>query len=125
MDFQFKDILSALNHITGGIPLQRLSIMTRYGVHRSVFLGPSYRLVGFREFDEQRDLQKMVVESTYNPDDDTVLARKTVEDREVKIKFFTDLSSSNDAGSYFVKRKMMLEAIGYVGVTGAQASSSF
>jgi len=120
MDFQFKDVISTLSHIRGGIPLQRLSTRTRYGVHRSIFFGPSYKLVGFREFDEQRDLQKMIVESTYNPDDDTVLARKTVEDREVKIKFIVDLSSSNDAGPYFLKRKMMLEAIGYVGVTGAR-----
>ncbi|PIR41720.1 MAG: hypothetical protein COV30_02220 [Candidatus Yanofskybacteria bacterium CG10_big_fil_rev_8_21_14_0_10_37_15] len=118
--FPFKDIVSALSHIKGGIPLQRLSTKIRYGVHPSIFLGPSYKFVGLREYDDQRDSQKMIVESHYDPEDGVIFARKTVAEREVRIKFFADLSSSIDSGTDFIKRKMLLEAIGFVGITGAR-----
>src|SRR3989338_8524243 len=88
--FGFNDILSALQHVKGGIPTQRLTSRIKLGEHRSRFFGPSYNLYDIKEFDPESDPLNMIV----------------------------DLSSSLDAGLHSNKRRMLLEAIGFVGATG-------
>lgn len=120
MDFNFNDILSALTHIRGGMPLARLSKRVRLGEHRSVFFGPSDDLFDIQEYDEDRDPPNQIIDSLYDPDEDIIWARKNIEPHEIKVNFFVDLSSSLDAGLKFHRRKMLLETIGYIGITAAR-----
>lgn len=120
MDFNFNDILSALTHIRGGMPLARLSKRVHLGVHRSVFFGPSDDLFDIQEYDEDRDPPNQIIDSLYDPDEDIIWARKNIEPHEIKVNFFVDLSSSLDAGLDFKKRKMLLETIGFIGITAAR-----
>ena len=117
MDFQFNDILSTLNRIRGGLPVSRMSTRVRLGEHRSIFFGSSYDLNDIHEYDPERDRQSDIIWSLYDPDEDIVWARRTIEQRETKVNFFVDLSSSLDTGLYFNKRKMLLETVGFIGLT--------
>lgn len=116
-DFRFNDILSALDHIKGGIPIQRLTGRIKLGEHRSLYFGPSYNLYDIKEFDPESDPPSMIVEVP-GGDEDVIYARRCIEDHEVKVNFLVDLSSSIDIGVYAYKRRMLLEAIGFIGATG-------
>ncbi len=120
-DFNFNDVLSALTHIRSGIPLERLTSRIRLGEHRSLFFGPSHNLYDIKEFDPESDPPNMIVEVP-GGDEDTVYARRCIEEHEVKINFLIDLSSSIYAGIDFNKRKLLLEALGFIGVTGVRYS---
>ncbi|OGN07673.1 MAG: hypothetical protein A3B86_02440 [Candidatus Yanofskybacteria bacterium RIFCSPHIGHO2_02_FULL_38_22b] len=121
ISFKFSDILSSLDHIKGGIPLIKLSRRLRLGSHKSVFFGPSNILFDIREYDEDRDPSNLIVWSLYDPDEGIIWAMKTIEEHEVPIRFFVDLSSSAiDAGIDHSKRRMLLEAVGFIGTTGAR-----
>jgi uncharacterized protein (DUF58 family) len=117
-EFEYKDILSALTNIRGGVPIQRLSTRVRLGEHRSVFFGPSYDFYDIQEFDPERDPPNQIIPSFFGPDEDIIYSRKCIEPHEVKINFLIDLSSSIYAGAYHFKRRMLLESIGYIGITG-------
>lgn len=116
-DFGFNDILSALDHIKGGIPVRRLTNRIRLGEHKSFYFGPSYNLYDIKEFDSESDPPNMIVDLP-GGEDDVIYARRCIEDHEVKINFIVDLSSSIDTGIYANKRRMLLEAIGFIGATG-------
>ena len=118
-DPSFNDVLAALTHIKSGIPLERLTGRIRLGEHRSLFFGPSHNLYDIKEFDPECDPPNMIVEVP-GGDEDTVYARRCIEEHEVKINFLIDLSSSVYAGMYFSKRKLLLEALGFIGVTGVR-----
>lgn len=121
MNFNFNDILSSLDHIKGGIPLKKLSKTSRLGVHKSIFFGPSNNMFDIQEYDEERDPTNLIVWSLYDPDEDIIWVMKTVEEHETQIRFFVDLSSSIvSAGTDFSKRKMLLEAVGFIGMSGAR-----
>jgi len=116
-DFGFNDILYALQHVRGGIPIQRLTSRIRLGEHGSRFFGPSYNLFDIKEFDPEIDPPNMIVDIP-GGDEDIIYARRCIEDHEAKINFLIDLSSSIDTGIHSNKRRMVLEAIGFVGATG-------
>lgn len=118
-DLSFNDVLAALTHIKSGIPLERLTSRIRLGEHRSLFFGPSHNLYDIKEFDPECDPPNMIVEVP-GGDEDTVYARRCIEEHEVRINFLVDLSSSVDAGIDFNKRKLLLETIGFIGVTGTR-----
>ena len=118
-DLNFNDVLSALTHIRSGIPLERLTGRIRLGEHRSLFFGPSHNLYDIKEFDPECDPPNMIVEVP-GGDEDTIYARRCIEEHEVKINFLIDLSHSVYAGVDFNKRKLLLEALGFIGVTGVR-----
>src|SRR3989344_1542589 len=118
-NFNFNDVLSARTHIKSGIPLERLTSRVRLGEHRSLFFGPSHNLYDIKEFDPECDPPNMIVEIP-GGDEDVVYARRCIEAHEVKINFLVDLSSSIYAGMDFSKRKLLLEALGFIGVTGVR-----
>ncbi len=118
-DLNFNDVLSALTHIKSGIPLERLTSRIRLGEHKSLFFGPSHNLYDIKEFDPECDPPNMIVEVP-GGDEDTIYARRCIEAHEVKINFLIDLSSSVYAGMNLNKRKLLLEALGFVGVTGVR-----
>src|SRR3989344_1732781 len=118
-NFNFNDVLSALTHIKSGIPLERLTSRVRLGEHKSLFFGPSHNLYDIKEFDPECDPPNMIVEVP-GGDEDVVCARRCIEAHEVKINFLVDLSSSIYAGMDLNKNKLLLEALGFVGVTGVR-----
>jgi len=118
-DLNFNDVLSALTHIKSGIPLERLTSRIRLGEHRSLFFGPSHNLYDIKEFDPECDPPNMIVEVP-GGEEDTIYARRCIEAHEVKINFLIDLSSSIYAGVNLNKRKLLLEVLGFVGVTGVR-----
>lgn len=118
-DFNFNDVLSALTHIKSGIPLERLTSRVRLGEHKSLFFGPSHNLYDIKEFDPECDPPNMIVEVP-GGDENTIYARRCIEAHEVKINFLIDLSSSIYAGMDFNKSKLLLEALGFIGVTGVR-----
>ncbi|MBI2058049.1 MAG: hypothetical protein HYT63_03685 [Candidatus Yanofskybacteria bacterium] len=118
-NFAFNDVVSALTHIRGGIPAIRLSSRARHAEHKSVFFGPSHDFHDIQEYDPQRDLPNQIIHHLVGPDDE-IYSRKCVEYHDIKVIFLTDLSSSIDAGFNFLKRRLLLETIGYVGLTGAR-----
>lgn len=118
-NFNFNDVLSALTHIKSGIPLERLTSRIRLGEHRSLFFGPSHNLYDIKEFDSECDPSNMIVDVP-GGDEDTVYARRCIEQHEVKINFLVDLSSSVYAGMDLNKSKLLLEALGFIGVTGVR-----
>ena len=115
--FRFNDILSALQYVKSGIPVKRLTSRIRLGTHRSRFFGPSHNVFDIKELDPESDQRNMIVEVP-GGDEDEEYVRRCIEDHEVKINFFVDLSSSIDTGFYFNKRRTLLEAIGFIGSTG-------
>src|SRR3989344_8797823 len=121
-DPSFNDVPAALTHIKSGIPLERLTGRIRLGKHRSLFLGPSHNLYDIKEFDPESDPPNMIVEVP-GGDEDTVYTRRCIEQHEVKINFLVDLSSSVYAGVNLNKTKLLLEALGFVGVTGVRYRS--
>jgi uncharacterized protein (DUF58 family) len=119
--FSFQDVMSSVSNIRGGVPVKRLSKKVRLGTHKSVFFGPSYNLVDVREYDQERDSENLIVWSLYDPEEKIIWARKTIEEHEIQIRFFIDLSSSSvDSGRKFIKKRMLLEAVGFLGMTGAK-----
>jgi uncharacterized protein (DUF58 family) len=120
MNFEFNDIVSALTHIRGGLPARRLSTRSRLAEHRSVFFGPSYDFYDIQEYDPERDPPNQIIASLISEDEDIIFARKCVEPHEIRVIFLADLSSSLDSGTALTKRKLFLEAIGYIGVTAAR-----
>lgn len=118
-DLVFNDVLSALTHIKSGIPLERLTSRIRLGEHRSLFYGPSHNFYDIKEFDPECDPPNMIVEVP-GGDEDVIYARRCIEQHEVKINFLIDLSPSVYAGMDFNKRKLLLEALGFIGVTGVR-----
>ena len=119
INLNFNDILSSLRHIRGGIPAVRLTGRIRLGEHRSLLFGPSHDLFDIQEFDPDRDPPNMKLDN-FSDDDETEYARRCIESHEIKVFFLVDLSSSIDAGMYLIKRRMLLEAVGYIGATGAR-----
>ncbi len=119
-NFGFGEIVSALTHLRGGIPANRLSYRMRLGQHRSVFFGPSYDFYDIQEYDPERDPPNQVVQSFLGSDEEITYSRKCIEQREVKVVFLADVSSSIDTGPDLAKRRMLLETVGYVGLTGAR-----
>jgi len=115
----FNDVLSALTHIKSGIPLERLTSRIRLGEHKSLFFGPSHRLYDIKEFDPECDPPNMIVEVP-GGDEDTIYARRCIEEHEVKINFLIDLSPSIYAGMDFNKSKLLLEALGFIGITSVR-----
>ncbi len=118
-NFNFNDVLSALTNIKSGIPVEKLTGRVRLGEHRSLFFGPSHKLYDIKEFDPECDPPNMIVDVP-GGDEDTIYARRCIEEHEVKINFLIDLSSSVYAGMDFNKRKLLLEALGFIGVTGVR-----
>lgn len=116
----FSEVVSALTHFRGGIPAGRLSYRMRLGQHRSVFFGPSYDFYDIQEYDPERDPPNQIIHSFVGTDEEAIYSRKCIEQREVKVVFLADLSSSINAGADWAKRRMLLETIGYVGLTGAR-----
>jgi uncharacterized protein (DUF58 family) len=116
--FEFNDVLSALTHIRGGVPVIRLSTRVRLGEHKSVFFGPSYDFHDVQEYDPERDPPNQIIPSLIGPDEDVIYSRKCVEHHEIKINFLADLSTSIYAGGQSFKRRMLLEAMGFIGTTG-------
>ncbi len=116
-EFSFNDVLSALTHIRGGIPSQRLTSRIRLGEHRSLFFGPSNDMFDIQEYDPERDQPNAIVDIG---DDEVLYARRCIEPHEIKINFLVDLSRSIDAGTNFSKRRMLLEAIGFIGATAVR-----
>lgn len=119
-NLRFNDVLSSLKHIRGGIPAVRLTSRIRLGEHRSLFFGPSHNLFDIQEFDPDRDPPNMKLDNFSDDDDDIEYAKRCIETHEIKIFFLVDLSSSVDTGMYFIKRRMLLDAIGFIGATGAR-----
>ena len=121
MTYDFKDVLAALTHIRGGIPIKKLSKKIRLGAHRSIFFGPSYDLSDIRVYDPERDPPNLIIWSLYDPDEGIIWARKTIEEHEIQVRFVVDLSSSVvEAGTDLTKRKMVLEAVGFLGMSAAR-----
>ena len=116
--FVFNDILSALTHIRGGLPVTRLSTRVRLAEHKSIFFGQG-DFHDIQEYNPERDMPNQIIPYLVGPDDE-IYSRKCVEDHEIKAIFLADLSSSIDAGLNFIKRRLLLETIGYVGLTGAR-----
>lgn len=118
LSFEFNDVLSVLTHVRGGVPVSRLSSRIRLGEHRSLFFGPSNDFYDIQEYDPERDNSAMIID--YLSEDGIIYARRCIEPHEVKINFLVDLSSSVDAGFNLIKRRLLLEAIGFIGVTAAR-----
>jgi len=118
-NFSFNDVVSVLTHIRGGIPAIKLSSRVRHAEHKSVFFGPSYDFHDIQEYDPQRDLPNQIIHHLVGPDDE-IYSRKCVEHHDIKVIFLTDLSSSIDSGFNLLKRRLLLETVGYVGLTGAR-----
>ncbi|MBI2674528.1 MAG: hypothetical protein HYX22_02220 [Candidatus Yanofskybacteria bacterium] len=118
--FEFNEVVSALTHIRGGIPAVRLSTRIRLGQHRSIFFGPSYDFYDIQEYDPERDPPNQIIHSSVGSDEDMIYARKCIEQHEVKVIVLSDLSSSIDAGTDFARRRLLLESIGYIGLTAAR-----
>ncbi|OGN01350.1 MAG: hypothetical protein A3I26_01760 [Candidatus Yanofskybacteria bacterium RIFCSPLOWO2_02_FULL_43_10] len=116
--FAFNEVLSALTHIRGGLPATRLSTRVRLAEHRSVFFGQG-DFHDIQEYNPERDLPGQIIPYLVGPDDE-IYSRKCVEHHEIKAVFLIDLSSSIDAGINFIKRRLLLETIGYIGLTGAR-----
>lgn len=119
-NFEFNDVLSALSHIRGGVPAIRLSSRIRLGEHKSSFFGPSYDFYDIKEYDPESDSPNQIISSLTSADEDVIYARKCIEQHEVRVVFLVDLSSSIDAGFNFAKRRLLLEAAGFIGITGAR-----
>lgn len=118
-NLRFNDILSSLRHIRGGIPAVRLTGRIRLGEHKSLFFGPSYDFFDIQEFDPERDPPNMKLDS-FSDDEETEYARRCIETHEIKTHFLVDLSSSIDSGMYLIRRRMLLESIGFIGATAAR-----
>ena len=56
----------------------------------------------------------------FSDDDDTEYARRCIEAHDIKTYLLADLSSSVDAGMYLIRRRMLLESIGFIGATAAR-----
>ncbi len=119
MNFDFNDVIAVLSHIRGGIPARRLSSRVRLAEHKSVFFGPSYDFYDIQEYDPERDEPNQIIPGLTGPNGE-IYARKCIERHEVKVIFLVDLSSSIDAGVNLAKRKMLLESMGYIGITGVR-----
>ncbi|MDP3792961.1 MAG: hypothetical protein Q8Q89_04535 [bacterium] len=117
--FDFKDVLSTLTHVRSGIPALRISSRVRLGEHKSVFFGQG-DFFDIQEYDPERDNPNQIISSFIGPDEDVTYSRKCIELHEIKIIFLTDLSSSLDAGFGFIKRRLLLESIGFIGATGTR-----
>ena len=118
--FDFNDILSSINQLRGGIPALRLSSRIHLGEHRSFFFGPSYDFYDIQEYDPERDPPNQIIPNFIGPDEDIIYARRCIEQHDVKVMLMVDLSSSLDAGINLVKRRMLLEAIGFIGITATR-----
>lgn len=115
---QFNDVISALTHVRGGIPALRLSSRVRLAEHRSLFFGPSNDFYDIKEFDPDIDSSNMKID--LEGDEDTEYVRRCIEPHEVNIKFIVDLSPSIYTGLDLNRRRMLLEAIGFIGLTGVR-----
>lgn len=120
MNFEFNDIVSTLTHIRGGLPAKKLSTRIHLAEHRSVFFGPSYDFYDIQEYDPERDPPNQIIPALNSEDEDIIYARKCVEPHEIKVIFLADLSSSIDSGEDFTKRRLLLESMGYIGITAAR-----
>lgn len=119
--FSFQDVLASLHYHKDGIPVERLTARIRLGEHRSCFFGPSYDFFDIQEYDPERDPPNMVLHSVVNPADESIIySRKTIEPHDVQLIFLADLSSSIDAGYGSAKRRLLLEAIGFIGLTAVR-----
>lgn len=116
--FAFNEVLSALTHIRGGLPMTRLSTRVRLAEHRSVFFGQG-DFYDIQVYDPERDFPNQIIPYLSGPDDE-IYSRKCIEHHEIKVIFLADLSSSIDAGLDFIKRRLLLETTGYIGLTGAR-----
>ena len=119
MNFNFNDVIATLSHVRGGIPARRLSSRVRLAEHKSVFFGPSYDFYDIQEYDPERDEPSQIIHGLVGPNGE-IYARKCIEQHEIKVIFLIDLSSSIDAGVNLAKRKMLLESLGYIGITGVR-----
>src|SRR3989338_2885319 len=113
-DLEFKDVLSALTHIRGGIPALRLSTRIRLGEHKSLFFGQG-DFFDIKEYDPDVDMPNMKVD--LDGEDDDEYARRCIESHEVHVKFLIDLSPSIYAGVGYNRRRMLLETVGFIGLT--------
>ncbi|OGM98592.1 MAG: hypothetical protein A3C71_02780 [Candidatus Yanofskybacteria bacterium RIFCSPHIGHO2_02_FULL_43_15c] len=116
-DLEFKDVLSALTHIRGGIPALRLSSRIRLGEHKSLFFGQG-DFFDIKEFDPDVDMPNMKID--LDGDEDTEYARRCIEAHETHVKFLVDLSQSIYAGIDHNRRRMLLEAVGFIGLTAVR-----
>lgn len=116
-DLEFKDVLSALSHIRGGIPALKLSTRIRLGDHKSLYFGQG-DFFDIKEFDPDVDMPNMKID--LDGDDDTEYARRCIEPRELRVKFLVDLSPSIYTGINNNRRRMLLEAIGFIGSTAVR-----
>lgn len=120
MEFQFNDVLSALANVKTEVPVVRPSTRMHLGGHKSAFFGPSYDIFDVQEFDPERDPPNQIIPSLVSEDDDIIYARKCIEQHEVRVVFLADISSSLDTGVDFMKRRLLLETIGFIGAAGAR-----
>ena len=121
MNLSFNDVLASLRHIRGGIPAVRLTSRIRLADnHRSIFFGPSFDLFDIQEYDPDRDPPNMKLDNFGDEDDEIEYARRCIETHEIRVKLLIDLSSSIDSGMHLIKRRMLLDAIGYIGATATR-----
>lgn len=120
MEFEFNDVLSALANVRTEIPVVRPSSRMHLGGHDSIFFGPSYNFFDIQEFDPERDPPNQIIPALVSEDDDIILARKCIEQHEVRILFLADFSSSLDTGVNLLKRRLLLETIGFMGAAASR-----
>lgn len=120
MEFQFNDILSVLANVNTEVPAIKLSTRMHLGDHKSTFFGPSYDIFDVQEYDPERDPPNQIIPLLMSEEDDIIFARKCIEQHEVRVVFLVDLSSSLDIGLGFLKRRLLLESIGFIGAAGAR-----
>lgn len=115
-DLKFNDVISSLTHIRGGIPAISLSSRIKLGEHRSLFFGPSNDFYDIKEYDPDVDQLNMKVDLD-GGEEDTEYARRCIEAHEVHTKLILDLSPSVYTGVDNNRRKMLLETVGFIGLT--------
>lgn len=120
MEFKFSDVLSALANVRTEVPIIRPSTRMHLGEHGSIFFGPSYNFFDIQEFDPERDPPNQIIPALVSEEDDIILARKCIEQHEVKIVFLADFSSSLDTGVDLLKRRLLLETIGFIGAAATR-----
>ena len=119
--FSFNDILNSLGHIKDGIPMLRPSNRIIPGLHKSIFFGPSCDIYDIREYDKDRDPPNLIIYSMYDPNEGIVWAMKTREEHGAVVHILADLSDSTiNSGTELIKRRMLLEAVGFIGLSGSR-----
>lgn len=116
----YDEVLSAIQHIRGGITIPRLSSRRQLGERRSWSKGHGHDLAQFTEYDPTVHSVHQIV-WTMRPGWTRVYARESHLLRDFPILLLTDLSSSVESGVVGVaeKQRLLLEVAGIIGLTSA------